>query len=713
MTVYDNTIYFADLDMHLIRKIEPDCPTASDSSRRRLLQTPETTPRQLPPSTTAGARRRLLQSDATSEEEAPPRLVAEVYVPTDAELAALGLEPAQLAASGTGASPLRGSDVGDWERLHATARMTALSPHAFDACRYRIRVSGNAFFTGFAAQELGCTLGIEGSAGECTLELPTLLADASQRLWVGAEVAPDSPRPVAECEWPDHPDSALLVLLAPLTPLRECEPHFFWSEAKRECEACADPAASRSCPPGQHLAGCDVLLELPDQDAPCSACELPFGLTQADFNARHQWSAASDCAFECRAGAFWQDAETGICSACGALTGGDCEVGEQVEACTPTADTHCAPCPPLARGLYADNEEFVVAGDCSQTQCKTDFYRAGAVCKACASLEELRLGLDALREAGTHYRFVDCTSSANSRTEACTAPANGVTTADAAAFGADCALACDPGWEAASTSGACTACTPPSLRTALSGIDADTTADFFRHAAAGEGGAGAAACPFLCRNESGFFEPLTTTPRDQIDECVECPQTCPEGQFPQRQDLGELATALATAPGCQCAACTPANDPNLEFDGPGAVDDPLSCPTSCRDGYYDDFGLCRPVSTPAALKCEAGEFARAATEDADAFCQKCTVCPPGMFAPAGGECTASADTACEACPPAPQNERYAASGACVLECVEGMQPIYVSPQSSAFACEACPPDACAPGMLAIVQSLGFLLASLS
>jgi len=73
------------------------------------------------------------------------------------------------------------------------------------------------------------------------------------------------------------------------------------------------------------------------------------------------------------------------------------------------------------------------------------------------------------------------------------------------------------------------------------------------------------------------------------------------------------------------------------------------------------------------------------------------VCPPGTLVPAGGECSASSDTACEACPPAPQNKRYAASGVCVLECVEGMRPIFVSPGSDVYTCEACPPEACEAG----------------
>lgn len=862
-----------------------------------------------------------------------PRLVVEVYVPTPAELDALGLDPAQLAASETGTSPLRGSDVGDFERLHVTARMAALSED-YDTCRYRIRVSANEHFTGYAAEELGCTLGMEGSSGECTLEIPTMLADAATRkLWLGAEVAPDSPRPYTECEWPDSPDSALLVLLAPFTILRECEPHFFWSETKQECEACAVPGASALCPLGTHLAGCDILAGFPEEGSPCAACPLPVGVKPSYIGTGkvYQWSSNSDCAYECQAGAYWQNTETGVCMHCSIVEPNDCAVGEEPSACTPTADSHCADCPPIARGIYADNEEYFVPGDCTQTRCKPGNYSDGTVCRGCATLEELRLGLDVVREAGKHYRFHDCTQTSNARADICTPPDyfsfstdvaggglfaysrdnhdfaafmdqmhatvfvawpdddasnthaydyrshvplsrcfhewipswcdggalgyadnrpdcaavdantgtcsqwdpmymawnfediqtdstgcwymrasfmeknNGlffsgwsqasrdigvmtklwksfysldpyrlipdqpldselgfeinVTTSrqthlflsDAPDFDTPCAFECAPGFTLTTTDAGdevCAPCTPPPLLlwSALSIQYWDvagrqlpwaqavshystkfpassghyhtwqyippgviTTAQVSRVYTYTQSGC-RATCLLLspeAHSGDGAGRPLRNyTMADGTSACFEEPE-CPSGTYPAFDTHAEYSSCDH----CVSAYSTAAN---FVFVGPGAFEEPSSCPEGCADGFYEDFGTCRPVSNITTLECGPGEFAREATLEADAFCQTCSACPEGMQETA--PCAADFDTECELCyylQPAntaymPENKRYTGTGAdaCTLACVEGTQAIYGTTIAkggqifiqSNFDCTRCAAAAaCAPG----------------
>jgi len=91
-----------------------------------------------------------------------------VYVPSAAELAAVGLQHA-----------LSGSNTQDWERLHVTVGLR--STLGMLACQYRIGLApaaddGSPRPITSSVRELGCVVTLDASgAGDCLLEIPTAL----------------------------------------------------------------------------------------------------------------------------------------------------------------------------------------------------------------------------------------------------------------------------------------------------------------------------------------------------------------------------------------------------------------------------------------------------------------------------------------------------------------------------------------------------------
>ena len=640
---------------------------------------------------TSTRRRNLLQIEPISSLTAPntSRLITEIYLPDSAELISLGLDKAELEQSNTGVSPFRGSNLHDWERLHVTVQMTAIA-EKYNGCQYRIRQGKTLQFEGHAAAHLGCTLNISNKVGLCTMEIPLLLADSNRHLFVGAEVASSSSETdLAACQWPDAHKDNLVVVLAPHTILYECEEDFYWSETLQECEPCTVVASQDVCNPGQYIAGCDVLVKTTDNTY-CEACPLPSGASLSEIGSKYEWEAGEICSLRCRTSAYWQDSD-GTCQIC--TTSGTCEIGQQFQTCTENEDGKCVSCPDIQKGIYSENEEYYIAGDCMSTQCKSDYYQdtESNVCRNCTSLPILKVQLEALRQANTFYQFHDCTTSADSYYEVCDLSTVGVGvgspldpphfyyTDDASEFDSICQYQCELGYEEQFISEifqGCLACTTPSYDRFGEGVPEF----YYYYETATE-----TQCQWSCNETSNYYK--------FDDTCIECYASgagCTIGQYPM------LSQA---APVCTCSSCqfTSSNQNNRIFSTSGLVNDPHSCQESCDTNFYDDFGTCRSKTPDAEMRniCQEYEFRIPASSITDASCQTCGTCEgKQVLTP----CSFENNIVCEECPPHSSQGVMFTGTTCTAVCAAGLTKIY-SPDSEDWGCQPCAitEDACADG----------------
>lgn len=174
--------------------------------------------------------------------------------------------------------------------------------------------------------------------------------------------------------------------------------------------------------------------------------------------------------------------------------------------------------------------------------------------------------------------------------------------------------------------------------------------------------------------------------------CVLCDKVCGTGEY-------------LTGDACQsCLSCLAPVDENWHFTGQGALDDNVSCPWACNEGYFLDYVLDIPTAGASVreaclrhtvLTCGGGQYQVRGTNLSDAYCEECQVSCEGRRQTAA--CSAFADTSCSECLPALATLEAGAAYEgtnCTRACRSG----YVMNQASGR-CEFCAAE-CDPGSFA-------------
>ena len=574
------------------------------------------------------------------------RLQALVYIPDSTGMTALGLDSERLAESTVLISPLRGDDADNWERLHVTAAFHSDS-FIFDTCSYRLFIAraldGGAVELVGRLAELGCTITMAGATGVCHMELPTALIQHNTNRFVAVEaIVKGGENP--DCEWPDD----FTVSLEPLTSLYEC-PHLeFWSETLGRCESCADGIDTNDalCGPGQYIPGCDALAG--DQPV-CQDCPSPY-----PDSSKYNWLSDGVCEFECADG-LWDD--NGVCTECTTSLQDTCsgeasglEPGFQWAPCSADTNERCEPCPLLAAGAYANNEAFIYDAEECKSACRIGFWRSIETepCVSCLTLAEVMAALDTMRGVGQFYSLHDCTSTVDASWLVCNSVSHATLTGDSVAFDQPCQFECNTGFY--HNDDACEVCPDVGLPDG-----SYTYTD--------------SVCTLQCNTASDYYHPIPPAP----NVCIQC-GPCEIGKYPRRANGG-----------CECLDCSPIQTAALWFfSSSGTVDLEHSCGQSCPENHYQDFGVCRPHSTPV---CVEGQYLIPGSQLLDARCQTCHTCTGLRLVTA---CSEYSDTVCESCPEA-EAGRINIGSACASICQTG----YVNNTDSGL-CEACS-HVCVPG----------------
>ena len=600
----------------------------------------------------ASASRRLLQMTTSSLQR---KLVVVVTMPSEADYTSLGLNPQRLEESVEGAfSPLQGSNEQDWQRLHVRVLLGTRGRSVFNGCRYRVHVGvidseRRVAFEGRHV-ELGCALEILEHFADCFLEIPTAMANNNREVAVWAVAAGDTDK----CEWPERFE----VSLHPHASVYQCLREEFWSESLQKCVSCEleiteGLGLDASCGRGKHIKGCDVLA---GSDPTCRDCEKP----DAWDDTIYEWDVGATCTYKCKDSGrlYWRNGNE--CAACNTSLrcSNDAALGAgfKVLPCTAVQDAVCVPCELPSHGIYTANEEFVLHDEECKTACILgQYYRSTpeSACLPCQTVPELANRLDTVRESGVFYRFVSCSRELDSSWEACEqSVAGGRLSGDGTGFDLHCPIVCNTGFH--EQDGRCEACLP------------ETDGSFFYTDAL---------CTRQCNNTAGFFN-------NSEGHCVDCTATCADGQYRQ----------TTTSPKCECRECrSHATSAHWEFVSPGRiVNDPSSCDEECSVGFFDDFGVCRPHSTPV---CAPRQYFANGNRYHDATCLSCQDCQERFKV---ADCTATADTECIDCQPAqaPTGVRYRFAN-CTRRCRNG----YVQRLSSLpdVECDDCAGFQCTAG----------------
>ena len=591
--------------------------------------------------------RKLLQV-AESYSTLTRKLIVTVTLPTSADYGKLGLDAGRIEGS---VSPLQGSNADNWERLHVRVLLGTHGQPLFNGCRYRVHVGRiddeNQLSIEGRHAELGCSVEIVDHFSDCYLEIPTAMANADNEVVVWAVTTSDT----QQCEWPERFE----VTLHPHTSVYQCPHEEFWSESLGKCVSCEleiteGLGLDAGCALGKYIKGCDVLAGSSPQ---CEDCPGPVGGWDETI---YRWMPGEVCAYECTEN-YWRNGTE--CVACSNVlscsNNPEFGPGFRRQACTDVQDEACVPCERPKHGVYSEFEEFVYGVEECRTDCiEGEFYRNMSTepCIPCQTLTQLKNRLDATRLSDTFYRFFACTPQADSHAEECgTSVVNGSVVGDGMDFGLPCQISCDIGYHEANNS--CSACPPTDASFAY--IDG--------------------ACTRKCNTDAGYHE-------NGAGYCVNCTAVCGVGKY-QR---------ISTNPTCDCLDCARSTTGlHWQFVSPGnLINNAYSCTEECSAGYFADFDVCKPHSTPT---CASNQFLVNGTSSLDTACFQCKNCNERRKL---ADCTATADTQCEDCDPPepPVGVRYTLS-TCAQLCLDG----FVQRRSAEpdFVCDACVGFQCAPG----------------
>jgi len=390
------------------------------------------------------------------------------------------------------------------------------------------------------------------------------------------------------------PPTRFTASLDPYPTLWECaSANSYWDFRAQECRSCeAQADAAAACALGQYVPGCDALAA-----GGCVACPA--------LGEYANWIPGTVCQSQCLHTVAFRGS-AGLCVLC-SLEELSCAPGSTTLPCTPLRDRQCGPCPLVKRGIYSDNEVWIVSDvDCA-TGCVVGTYNASFACLRCSSREALLQRATELSQPAQFWRLHACTATADGFVSACPAEANGHAVDHAALVGGPCAYACDEGFVRAGP-----ACLPCARLRNFDGAE----------------------LPDAAYTLSGVCNASCVPPYHAYNStCWLCEAA--------RCSLGEFLANCST-----CAPCA-LRGPGWVFASAGLWD-AQACQQRCEPGHWNDFGACTPHSALAALSCGPAEYVLNGTGASDTMCMPCQTCEGQNQT---RSCTPGHNSACQPCPP--------------------------------------------------------------